>query len=220
MPAQPYFTPELFDFLTRLKRNNRREWFQKNKERYDATIKEPSVRFVLGAAEPLQAISSHLRCDPKSSLFRIYRDVRFSNDKRPYKTHVGMHFSAGAKDAHAPGFYLHLEPGGCFVCGGIWQPARLPLLKIREAVAGKPEAWKKAVRGLTLSDEDKLSRPPRGFACDHPLIEDLKRKSFIALIDLTEDQICGPRFISDFSKAARKMEPLLAFLAGALGMKW
>ncbi len=220
MPSPSYFTPDLFDFLTRLKRNNRREWFQKNKQKYEATIKEPSVRFVLDAAEPLHAISPHLRCDPKSSLFRIYRDVRFSNDKRPYKTHVGIHFSAGAKDAHAPGFYLHLEPGGCFVCGGIWQPERIPLLKIREAIVSRSADWKKATRGLTLSDEDKLSRPPRGFPGDHPLMEDLKRKSFIALIDLSEDQICGPRFMKDFAAAAKKITPIVSFLAAALEVKW
>ena len=220
MSSQPYFSADLFDFLTRLKRNNRREWFQKNKEKYEAVIKEPSVRFVLDAAEPLHSISSHLRCDPKSSLFRIYRDVRFSNDKRPYKTHIGIHFSAGAKDAHAPGFYLHLEPGGCFVCAGIWQPDRIPLLKIREAIMARSDDWKKATRGLTLSEEDKLSRPPRGFPCDHPLLEDLKRKSFIALIDLSEDQICGPRFMKEFTACAKRLTPVVTFLAAALEIKW
>jgi len=220
MSSQPYFTSELFDFLTRLKRNNRREWFQKNKAKYETVIKEPSVRFVLDAAEPLHGISPHLRCDPKSSLFRIYRDVRFSNDKRPYKTHIGIRFSVGSKDAHAPGFYLHLEPGGCFVCAGIWQPDRIPLLKIREAIVSRSDDWKKVTRGLTLSDEDKLSRPPRGFPCDHPMVEDLKRKSYIALIDLREDEICGARFMKEFTAAAKKMTPLVAFLAATMEMKW
>jgi len=218
--SQAYFTSDLFDFLTRLKRNNRREWFLKNKPRYEQLIKEPCIRFVCDAAEPLQSISPHLRSDPKSSMFRIYRDVRFSNDKRPYKTHIGMQFSAGAKDVHAPGYYLHLEPGGCFVCGGIWQPERIPLLKIREAIVAKPDTWKKATRGLALSDEDKLSRPPRGFPCEHPLMDDLKRKSFIALIDMTEGQICGPRFMNDFAKATKKMAPVVEFLAKALEVKW
>lgn len=222
MPAQSYFTSDVFDFLVRLKRNNRREWFLKNKARYETVIKEPCIRFVSDAAEPLQTISPYLRSDPKSSLFRIYRDVRFSNDKRPYKTHIGMQFShgSGGKDVHAPGYYLHLEPGGCFVCGGIWQADRIPLLKVREAIVSQPEAWKKAVRGLTLSDEDKLSRPPRGFPGDHPLMEDLKRKSFIALIDLDEKQICGSRFLSEFTKSTRKMAPLVEFLAKAMAMKW
>lgn len=131
-----------------------------------------------------------------------------------------FNLSGGKKDVHAPGYYLHLEPGGCFVCGGIWQPERLALLKIREAIVAKPDAWKKVTRGLTLSDEDKLSRPPRGFPGDHPLMEDLKRKSYIALIDLGEEQICASRFMKDFSKAAQKMSPMVSFLAGALGMKW
>jgi len=222
MSSQSYFTPELFDFLVKLKRNNRREWFLKNKARYEAIIKEPSIRFVCEAAEPLHSISPQLRSDPKSSMFRIYRDIRFSSDKRPYKTHVGLQFShgGGGKDVHAPGYYLHLEPGGCFVCGGIWQPDRIPLLKIREAIVNKPDDWKKVTRGLTISDEDKLSRPPRGFPCEHPLMEDLKRKSFIALIDLTEDQICGSRFMNDFAKATRKMAPMVEFLARGLSLKW
>ncbi|HVZ15788.1 MAG TPA: DUF2461 domain-containing protein [Terriglobales bacterium] len=220
MPSQPYFSPELFDFLTRLKRNNRREWFLKNKVKYEQAIKEPCIRFVIDAAMPLHDISPHLRSDPKSSLFRIYRDVRFSNDKRPYKTHVGIQFTAGAKDVHAPGYYLHLEPGGCFVCGGIWRPERIPLLKIREAIVARPDDWKKATRGLTLSDEDKLSRPPRGFPCEHPHAEDLKLKSYIALIDLSPDQICGPRFMSDFTKATKKLSPVVEFLAHALETKW
>jgi uncharacterized protein (TIGR02453 family) len=220
MPSSPYFTPDLFDFLVRLKRNNRREWFQKNKPKYEQIIKEPCIRFVIDAAMPLHNVSPYLRSDPKSSLFRIYRDVRFSNDKRPYKTHIGMQFSAGAKDVHAPGYYLHLEPGGCFVCGGIWQPDRIPLLKIREAIVAQPENWKKACRGLTLSNEDKLSRPPRGFPGEHPLVEDLKRKSFIALVDLTQTQICGPRFMTEFAKATKKIAPMVEFLAKALEVKW
>ncbi|MGZ4813916.1 MAG: DUF2461 domain-containing protein [Terriglobales bacterium] len=220
MPEQSYFTSEVFEFLTRLKRNNRREWFQKNKAKYEQVIKEPCIRFVCDAAQPLHAISPQLRSDPKSSMFRIYRDIRFSNDKRPYKTHVGMQFSAGAKDVHAPGYYLHLEPVGCFVCGGIWQPERIPLLKIREAIVARPEEWKKATKGLTLSDEDKLSRAPKGFPREHPMMEDLKRKSFIALIDLTQEQICGPRFMNDFIKATKRIAPVVEFLAKALEVKW
>ena len=222
MATQPYFTHEAFDFLRRLKRNNRREWFLKNKDQYEGIIKEPSIRFVCDAAETLHSISSHLRSDPKSSLFRVYRDIRFSSDKRPYKTHVGMQFShgSGGKDVHAPGFYLHLEPGGCFICGGMWRPDRIGLMKIREAIVNRPDTWTKVKRGLTLSDEDKLSRPPRGFPCDHQHLEDLKRKSIIALIDLSEDQICGPRFMGDFGKSVRKMAPLVEFLAQSLEMKW
>lgn len=222
MSSQPYFSPEVFKFLVRLKRNNRREWFLKNKAKYEEVIKEPCVRFVCDAALPLHKISSNLRSDPKSSLFRIYRDIRFSNDKRPYKTHIGMQFSlsTGSKDVHAPGYYLHLEPGGSFVCGGIWQPDRIPLLRIREAIVAKPEEWRKVTKGLALSDEDKLSRPPKGFAGEHPLIDDLKRKSFIALIDLSEDQICGPKFMNEFTKASKKMAPLVELLAKAVEGKW
>ena len=159
MSSQAYFTPEVFDFLRRLKRNNRREWFLKNKSEYERVVKEPSIQFVWDAAETLHQISPRLLCDPKSSLFRIYRDIRFSSDKRPYKTHVGIQFAhgGGGKDVHAPGYYMQLEPGGCFICGGIWRPDRIGLMKIREAIVNKTDTWIKVTRGLTLSDEDKLN---------------------------------------------------------------
>jgi len=222
MASQPYFTSEAFDFLRRLKRNNRREWFLKNKEQYERAIKEPSIRFVCDAAETMHDISPYLLSDPKSSLFRIYRDIRFSNDKRPYKTHVGMQFGhgGGGKDVHAPGYYLQLEPGECFVCGGIWRPDRIGLMKIREKIVSQPDLWAKVTRGLTLSDEDKLSRPPRGFPSEHRHLEDLKRKSIFALIDLSEQQVCGARFMGEFEKSVGKMAPLVEFLARAMEMKW
>jgi uncharacterized protein (TIGR02453 family) len=222
MALQPHFSSEAFDFLRRLKRNNRREWFLKNKAHYERVIKEPSIRFVYDAAETIHSVSPYLLCDPKSSLFRIYRDIRFSNDKRPYKTNVGIQFShgGGGKDVHAPGYYLQLAPEECFICGGIWRPDRIALLKIREAIVSRPDAWTKVKRGLTLSDEDKLTRPPRGFPAEHPHLDDLKRKSVIALIDLSEAQICSPRFTSEFEKSVRKMAPLVEFLSRAMEMKW
>ena len=120
MPA--YFTPELFQFLTRLKRNNNRDWFNAHKEEYIQCALEPAVRFITDFAGPLYEVAPYLVADPRvsrGSLFRIYRDTRFSPDKRPYKTHVAMRFSHRGKDVHSPGFYLHLEPGGCFAAAGL-----------------------------------------------------------------------------------------------------
>ncbi len=219
-----YFTDELFKFLKQLKRNNQREWFQANKPRYEAVARDACCRFIADLAGPLQDISPWLVADPhptRGSLFRIYRDTRFSNDKRPYKTHVGMSFPhRGTKQkVHLPGFYLHLEPESCFAAAGCWHPDNPTLIRIRTTIMERPEAWKKAVRGLEL-EGDALKRPPRGYPADHPLVEDLKRKDFIASIELTQAQVCGPRFMSDFLAACRKLSPLVGFLSQALGLPY
>jgi len=219
-----YFNPEFFEFLKQLKRNNRREWFAKNKARFEIVVRDPSLRFITDAAEPLHGISAQILADPRpngGSLFRIYRDIRFSENKQPYKTHIGIQFrhAAEKKDVHAPGFYFHLEPGQYFLAGGSWRPASIELNRIRQAIAAKPEQWTKATKRLTL-DGEVLSRPPRGFAADHPLIEDLKRKDFIALVEFSEAQVCGPRFMKDFEKACQQISPLVGFLSQALGFRY
>jgi uncharacterized protein (TIGR02453 family) len=212
-----YFNPEFFEFLQQLKRNNRREWFAKNKSRFESVVRNPCLRFITEAAEPLHD-------DPRpngGSLFRIYRDIRFSENKQPYKTHVGIQFrhAAEKKDVHAPGFYFHLEPGQYFVAAGSWRPESKQLNSIRQAIVAKPERWKKATSKLTL-DGEVLSRPPRGFAADHPLIGDLKRKDFIALVEFSEAQVCGPKFMKDFTKACGQISPLVEFLSQALGFRY
>ena len=214
-----YFDRRLFQFLTQLRRNNRRTWFLKHKAEFEELARQPSLRFITDLRMRLREISPWLVANPKpvgGSLFRIYRDVRFSKDKSPYKTHIGMHFShASASEAvHAPGLYFHIEPGGCFLAGGVWQPDPRSLARIRDAIAWKPTEWGKAKRGLELGGET-LSRPPRGYAADYPAIEDLKRKDFVASIDVSDTQVCGPRFMTDFLRAARKMTPLLKFLSEA-----
>ena len=218
---QSYFSSDLFEFLAKLKRNNRREWFQKRKPQYEQVIKEPCIRFISEFAQHLHEINPHLVADPRSSMFRIYRDIRFSADKKPYKTHVGLQFNhrGGGKNVHAPGYYLHMEPGQSFVAAGVWHPDRASLLKIREAIVARPEEWKKATKGWELGGES-LSRPPRGFPIDHPLVEDLKRKDFLLLIDLNEKQICSPKFMGEFVKGCREMAPMVEFLAKGMGMKW
>src|SRR5215471_7277570 len=149
MPATAYFSPEALTFLRQLKRHNDREWFAKNKARYQASIVEPALLFIGDFAPHLYEISSFFVADARSSrgsLFRIYRDTRFSVDKRPFKTHVGIHFShASGKDAHAPVFYLHLEPDNCFAAAGVWHPDSRALTKIRMAIVGPRamgESWR------------------------------------------------------------------------------
>ncbi len=222
MPAKAYFSPELFAFLRQLRHHNRREWFLAHKEQYDEVAREPCLRFIGAFAMPLHEISPWLVADPRpsgGSLFRIYRDIRFSADKSPYKTHIGMHFphQAATEEVHGPSFYLQLEPGNCFAAAGSWQPDSRSLARIRDAIAWKPDAWKQASRGLPL-EGDSLTRPPRGYSPQHPLIADLKRKDFVTTVAFTDAAVCAPRFMSDFVRACRRMAPLVAFLAKAVGL--
>ncbi len=223
MADSPFFTPELFEFLRQLKKRNRREWFNANKDRYEMHVKLPALQFIGSFAPRLHEISPHFTADPhpsRGSLFRIYRDTRFSSDKKPYKTHVGMSFNHEAgKNVHAPGFYLHLEPDGCFAAGGIWHPDSHALTKIRPAIVREPERWRKATRKLELVG-DALSRAPRGYDPAHPLVEDLKRKDYIATVSFEDEQVCSPKFMRDFEAACRSMAPLVEFTAAALGMKY
>ncbi|MGD0694294.1 MAG: TIGR02453 family protein [Terriglobia bacterium] len=222
MPNEAFFRPDLFEFLRQLKRHNNREWFARNKERYEEAVRDPALLFI-GSFEPhLHRLSPHFVADPRparGSLFRIYRDTRFSPDKRPFKTHVGIHFShASGKDAHAPVFYLHLEPDNCFAAAGVWHPDSSALTKIRMAIVADPGQWAKARRKLELEGES-LMRPPRGFDPSHRFIEDIKRKDFVASAGLTEAQVCGPRLMRDFAAACRAMLPLVEFTTRALGFE-
>jgi uncharacterized protein (TIGR02453 family) len=219
MPA--YFTPDLFRFLTRLKRNNKRDWFLAHKDEYEACAHQPALRFITDFAGPLYDISPYLVADPRTSrgsLFRIYRDTRFASDKRPYKTHVAMRFSHRGKDVHSPGFYLHLEPGGCFAASGLWHPEPPTLLKVRSAIVERCDEWRTIRKVLNWDDASKLSRPPRGFPCDHEFVDDLKLRDLGTAIEFTDAQVCSPKFMTTFATACRKMSPLARFLSGAVGL--
>jgi uncharacterized protein (TIGR02453 family) len=181
------FDPELFDFLADLAKHNDREWFAANKARYEAHVLEPALAFIEDFAPRLEQLSPHFRADPRKSggsLFRIYRDTRFSKDKTPYKTNTGMHFRhARAKDAHAPGFYLHLAPGQVFGGGGIWHPDTPTATKIRQAIVAHPERWREATREPPFSDQlylggtdNMLKRIPSGFDADFEFADDLRRR--------------------------------------------
>jgi uncharacterized protein (TIGR02453 family) len=218
-----FFCPELFNFLRKLKRNNNREWFTRNKPRYEQVVRDPVLRFIEAFAPELYKISPHFMADPhpsRGSMFRIYRDIRFAADKRPYKTHIGIQFAhEKADDAHAPVFYLHFEPGNCFAAGGVWHPDGPTLTRIRSAVVAQEQEWRKLRKKIGL-EGDKLSRPPKGFAPQHPLIEDLKYKDFIASVAFTEAQMCSPKFMRDFVAACKEMKPLVEFTTRAMGLKY
>jgi len=221
MPS--YFTPDFFRFLTRLKRNNNRDWFQAHRNEYEPLILQPALHFITDFAAPLYEISPYLVADARptrGSLFRIYRDTRFSHDKRPYKTHVAMRFSHRGKDVHSPGFYLHLDPAGCFAACGLWHPEPPTLLKVRNTIVSRPEDWRKVRKLLNWDDTGKLSRPPRGFPCDHEFVDDLKLRDLGSAVNFTPQQVCSPRFMASFTTACRKMSPLAQFLSTALGLQF
>jgi uncharacterized protein (TIGR02453 family) len=218
-----YFTDELFRFLARLKRNNNRDWFLAHKQEYEAVVLQPALRFITDFAAPLYKISPHLVADPRQSrgsLFRIYRDTRFSPDKRPYKTNIAMKFSHRGKDVHSPGFYLHLSPGECFAACGLWHAEAETLLKVRNAMVSRANDWRATRKLLNWDDAGKLSRPPRGFPCDHEFVEDLKLRDVGTSVEFTTEQVCGSRFMATFAAACGKMSPLAGFLSSALELEF
>lgn len=229
MPKKAHFSPALFQFLKELQENNRRPWFEKNKPRYERDVKRPLLQLIGDFATPLQKISPHFVADPRSvggSLFRIYRDTRFSKDKSPYKTHAAAQFRhEKGKDVHAPGFYLHLAPGEVFVGAGIWHPDSAALQKIRAAIVDDPAGWKRIIKTKKFRDAcsregDSLQRPPRGYDPEHPLIEDLKRKDHIAVTRFTQRDACAPDFLQKFTLSCKAMSPYVRFLTEALGLAY
>lgn len=225
--ATGYFSPGLFQFLRELKENNSREWFQANKDRYEVEVKEPLLGFIAEFARPLYRISPNFIADPRpvgGSMFRIHRDVRFARDKSPYKTAATVQFRhESGKDVHAPGFYLHLEPGQCFAGAGIYHPDGAALGRIRDRIVEDPKAWKrirdgKAFRSVWALGGDSLVRPPRGYDPEHPYATDLKRKDFIAVTNFTEKDVLSPGFLAEFAKMCKAASPLTRYLTEAVGL--
>lgn len=223
-----FFTPKTFAFLRDLAANNEREWFKANQDRYEEVVREPALDFIEEFAEPLYDISPHFVADARKvggSMFRIQRDTRFSKDKTPYKTGVGVQFRhvATKDDVHAPGFYLHIEPGSCYAGLGLWRPQTADAYKIRQAIADDPDGWRAAAHTAPFADEfslqgESLKRPPKGHDPDHPLIEDLKRKDFIAGRTLTQTQVTSSDFLFEYTAMCRTAVPYMRFLCDAVGV--
>jgi uncharacterized protein (TIGR02453 family) len=226
----PGFPNDLFVFLKELAANNNREWFTENKPRYRASIVEPMCDFIEAMGDRLPKISDCFVADTRTnggSMFRIYRDTRFSKDKRPYKQNVGCQFRHMAgKDAHAPGFYVHLEPDNVFVGGGIWQPPSQILGKIRTMIVENPAEWKRITSNKKIIERmggiagDGLKRPPRGYDPNHPFIEDLKRKSIYAFQNIDSSVVTAPDFIDEVGEAFTTISPLMRFITEALELPY
>ncbi|MCP4303833.1 MAG: DUF2461 domain-containing protein [bacterium] len=225
--SKRYFTPKLFAFLKDLEENNDRDWFKAHQDLYENYVREPALDFINDFAAPLKKISPHFVADSRTvggSLFRIQRDTRFAKDKTPYKLNTGVQFRhIAGKDAHAPGFYMHIQPGGSFVGVGLWRPETKTAYVIREAIADDPARWKRASRSRRFADSmelggDSLKRPPRGYDEDHPLIDDLKRKDFIASTRITQKVIVSDHLMEDFTDICRRSAPFMKFLCEAVGV--
>ena len=213
-------------FLKQLARNNNRNWFNENKQRYEDDVRTPSLRFIEAMGHEIpKHLSKHFLAQPKKvggSLMRVYRDTRFAKDKTPLKTNVGIQFRHElGKDVHAPGFYVHIEPGNCFLGAGIWHPESKVLSAIRNFIADNPNAWKKitSTRAFRKNWElvgDTLIRPPRGFDPEHELIVDLKRKDFIACMNFEDGEINSPKFPAYTIRQFKQVSELVAYLCMAV----
>ena len=225
----PYFTASTLKFLSDLSNNNERAWFQENKQAYEDNVRGPALAFIEDIAPKLQIIAPRFRAIPKKvggSLMRVYRDTRFGKDKTPYKTNIGIQFRHEAgKDVHAPGYYLHIENGNFFLGAGIWRPDSTALGKIRDAIIEKGEKWvsvrddKMFIVRFALEGES-LKNGPRGYPKEHPLIEDLKRKDFIAINEIKKTDVLSPGFLDEAVKQFANTEPLMRFLCSALEIRF
>jgi uncharacterized protein (TIGR02453 family) len=224
-----YFTDKSFTFLRGLARNNNREWFLKHKPDYEAHVRGPFQKLLTDLQPDLAAISPQFRADPRpvgGSLFRIHRDTRFANDKTPYKTHAGARlYHQRFREVDSPSFYIHIQPGHCFVGAGLWHPEAPTRTRIRHFLVDNPEAWRKAVhspafrRRFELGGE-LLTRPPRGYPADHPLIEDLKRQSFVGSTALEDPLVLGPQLRRSIAGALAGLAPLVDYLCASLDLEF
>ena len=212
-------------FLGDLAENNDRAWFEANKARYEADVREPARAFVRAMAPRLLKISRAFVADDRKiggSIMRVHKDVRFSKDKSPYKTNLGIQFRhRTGKDVHAPGLYVHIQPGMLFLGAGMWHPEADALHALRTAIAVAPSKWRKIVDEPALTAEwrqagSSLKRPPAGFVADHPNIEDLKRTDFILDTQLTVSDVRSSDLVAVAADTFATTVPYLKFLCSAL----
>ncbi len=217
--------PETLQFIEDLKKNNNRDWFQSHQDRYN-DYKEAYKNIVESfIAEMSKGDESLKHLEFKDCSFRINRDIRFSKDKTPYKTHMGIWMSAGHKNTNLAGYYVHIEKGASFIAGGIHWPDAADLKKVRREIDGFYEdldkitadtAFKKVFGELDSNEQNTLKTSPRDFDKDHPAIEYLKLKSFTATALISDKELASKNFVAETSKKMLVLKPLVAFLNRAL----
>jgi uncharacterized protein (TIGR02453 family) len=223
------FTRATFKFLEELAANNERQWFEAHKQEYEDCVRMPALDFISDMSWELPAISRHFVAQPKKmggSLMRVYRDTRFSRDKTPYKTNIGIQFRHElGKDIHAPGFYVHIAPDECFLAAGCWHPDADALGRIRDFIAREHEQWFAARDdGKFISQwelwGDTLIRPPRGYAADNPAVDDLKRKDFVALAPLSRREATHAGLPKLAARRFAEAAPFMKLLCKALDVPY
>lgn len=223
------FTKSTFSFLDELAMNNNRAWFESNKPRYEALVREPAFDFIEAMGPVLEKFAPAFRAEPRKvggSLMRVFRDTRFSRDKTPYKTNIGIQFRHElGKDIHAPGFYVHIAPDECFLAVGCWHPESGSLGKLRDCIVSKPDQWFSARNDEKFSAQwelwgDTLIRPPRGYSADHPAIADIKRKDFIAMAPLSVADVTGSGLVKLVERKFSLTRPFMKFLCDALEVRY
>ena len=225
-----YFSDASFKFLRGLARHNDKTWFNDHKAQYEDHVRQPFLRLLTDLQPDLAAVSLHFRSEPKTvggSLFRIYRDARFSNDKSPYKSWQGARlFHERHKQVPAPSFYLHLQPGECFVGAGLWHPEPDTQRRLRQFILDNPGSWKKAAhdapfrRRFEFEESEKLVRPPRGFPADFEFIEDLKHRNFVFWRSLDDATMTGPKLRQTVAADLKALGPFVDYLCAALDLEF
>ncbi|GAC14661.1 DUF2461 domain-containing protein [Aliiglaciecola lipolytica] len=224
-----HFDPSIITFLRQLAANNDKNWFAEHKQEYEDKVRTPTLAFIQQMDSWIKMISPHYEATAKKvggSMMRPYRDVRFSKDKSPYKTNVGIQFKHEiGKDVHAPGFYLHIEPDNVFLGVGTWRPDPESLRKIRDHIVLKPDTFRDAIQHSPFKEifeleGESLVRAPKGFDPDHPLIEDIKRKDFIAVSRLHNEFLFSPNLCEEVARKFGRAQPFQSFLCAALGLRF
>jgi uncharacterized protein (TIGR02453 family) len=228
------FRPAAMTFLRSLKRNNTREWFQAHRDDYEGEVRAPLAALVEEIDVRLAELAPEIVGDPKRSLFRIHRDVRFSSDKSPYKTNAACWFyhgdawrGVGSTTPHGgAGFYFHMEPGESMICGGIWMPPRPTLARLRERIDEEHVSLRRILREATLrkrfgtlDESAKLTRMPRGFADAHPAADLLRHQSFTLGRSLSDAELFSARLPDLLARDYARLVPFVRWFNGALGLR-
>lgn len=228
------FTPASLRFFRALRRNNAKPWFEAHRSEYEEQVRRPMRALIEELDVRLARFAPEITGDPRRSLFRINRDIRFSADKSPYKTHAACWFYhqdgdrkvGGEAEGGGAGFYFHLAPGESFAGGGIWMPPRPVLNRLRDAIAEDPAGFGRVAGGAQvkrrfggLSREEMLKRMPRGYAEDHPAAAWLRFQSFTVGRMLTDSQVTSSRLAGLLERDYRAMLPLVRWLNLSLGLR-
>lgn len=223
------FSDKTFSFLTKLEQNNNREWFDAHKLDYENQVRTPALDFISQMAKPLAKIAPLFIADPRKmggSLMRVYRDTRFSKDKTPYKTNIGIQFRHNlGKDVHAPGFYVHIANDECFWGVGSWHPEPELLYKIRTLIAQNSNEWLTIITNPSFKkfyelSGDSLKRMPLGLSNEHLAANDLRRKDFIGISTIKKETVLGKDFVKETTSSFERAIPFMKFLCKAAEVKF